>query len=488
MFRFRGRTVALSGFAPRTTLLDWLRLEAGATGVKEGCNEGDCGACTIVLARLRDGRLVHEAVNACILLLGQIDGCEVLTVEDLADGAHLHPVQQALVDFHGSQCGFCTPGIVMSLFALHQDGPHPATYAEICDRLAGNLCRCTGYKPIIEAALASCAEPAADRFTAAQDARAAALAAINDARDLFVGDPSGFFAAPASVDALAALLLAHPDALIVSGATDVGLWITKALQDPRKIVWLGRVAGFDDVRTENGALRIGAGASLAKARAALGAHADDLGEIVRRFASTQIRNSATVGGNIANGSPIGDLAPCLIALGATLVLRRGDETRRMPLEDFFVAFRKQDRRASEFVAAIELPARAAHTQFRAFKVSKRPDEDISAVLGAFGLTIENGCITDARVAFGGMAATPARAMKTERALVGAALADPASWRPAIDALSQDYTPIDDMRASAAYRRMVAANLLRKALMELAGSAAPLRVATLAPVETAGADV
>ena len=257
-FRFRGQTVALDRFAPRATLLDWLREEAGAKGTKEGCGEGDCGACTIVLSRCgADGEPTYEPVNACILLLGQVDGAEVLTVEDLAEGGRLHPVQQAMVDFHASQCGFCTPGIVMSLFALYHQR-EPATYAGACDALAGNLCRCTGYRPILEAALATCDGRPADRFAAAANERAGALAALADDRDLLVGDDDAFFAAPASESSLAALLARHPKAVMVAGATDVGLWITKQLRDPRQIVWLGRVAGLDAIEEGTGSLRIGA--------------------------------------------------------------------------------------------------------------------------------------------------------------------------------------------------------------------------------------
>src|ERR1700722_4211987 len=237
-FRFRGENRTLDGFPPRTTLLDWLREEAGAKGTKEGCGEGDCGACTVVLSRLRGGALTYQPVNACILLLGQVDGAEVLTIEDLAEGETLHPVQQAMVDFHGSQCGFSPPGIVMSLFALYHRN-EPASYAEVCEALAGNLCRCTGYKPILDAALATCEGQPADRFETQAAERRDAIAALADGRDLFVGDESAFFAAPASEAALAELTARYPDAVLLGGATDVGLWITKQLRDPKRIIWLG---------------------------------------------------------------------------------------------------------------------------------------------------------------------------------------------------------------------------------------------------------
>jgi xanthine dehydrogenase small subunit len=291
-FRFRGEAVALDRFSPRATLLDWLREGAGATGTKEGCAEGDCGACTVVLARNRDGARTHEAVNACVLLLGQVDGAEVIVVEDLADGATLHPVQQAMVDRHASQCGFCTPGIVMSLFALYQRA-EPATRASVCDQLAGNLCRCTGYRPIVEAALETCAGAPADRFAAAAAERAAALAALADGADLFVGDESTFFAAPASEAALGALYARHKDAVLLGGATDVGLWVTKQLRDPRKIIWLGRVAGLDRIEAAGGGLDVYATTSLERAKPHLAALHPDLGEIMRRFGSAQARSAAT---------------------------------------------------------------------------------------------------------------------------------------------------------------------------------------------------
>jgi len=473
-FRFRGQTIALGRFSPRATLLDWLREEAGAKGTKEGCAEGDCGACTVVLSRLRNGAIRYEPVNACILLLGQVDGAEVLTIEDLADGEELHPIQQAMVDFHGSQCGFCTPGIVMSLFALYRQR-EPATYAGVCEALAGNLCRCTGYKPIIDAALATCEGEPADRFEAQAAERRAALAALVDARDLFVGNEDAFFAAPASEAALADLYARHPQAILLGGATDVGLWITKQLRDPRQIIWLGRVAGLDAIEESAEGLRLGAGATLARATPHLKALHPDLGVLMSRFGSRQVRESGTVGGNIANGSPIGDLAPALIALRGRVELRKGEASRVLALEDFFLGYGKQDRAGGEYVRALLAPRLAANQAYRAFKVSKRFDEDISAVMGAFRFTLDGRRIAAARIAYGGMAATPKRAAGAEKALLGASLDDRASWSAAMAAIADDFTPLTDMRASAAYRAKVAANLLTKALMEIAGCEAPTRI-------------
>jgi xanthine dehydrogenase small subunit len=481
-FRFRDGEVVLRQFSPRATVLDWLREEMGEKGTKEGCAEGDCGACTVVLARLRGGRLAYEPFNACILLLGQIDGAELITIEDLAAGGDLHPLQQAMVDAHASQCGFCTPGIVMSLFAAYHAGA-PQTYPELCDQLAGNLCRCTGYRPILAAALETCNGAPTDRFAASARERAAALAGLADNRDVFVGDEAAFFAAPASLDSLAALYARFPDATLVGGATDVGLWITKQLRDLKRVIWLGRVAGLDTIgESADGALSVGATLNLEDALPLMGTIHPDLKELLRRFGSRQVRASGTVGGNIANGSPIGDLAPALIALGGRVVLRKSARTRVLPLEDFFIAYGKQDREPGEFVLAVEAPRLAGHQRYRAFKVSKRLDEDISAVMLAARFDLDGRKITGARVACGGMAAIPKRAAKAERALVGASLDEPATWRFAREAIDEDFAPLTDMRATAAYRKTVAANLLEKALMEISGVRAPSRIGALDAVE------
>jgi xanthine dehydrogenase small subunit len=462
----RGARVEVRAFHPRTTLLDYLRLQDRSLGTKEGCAEGDCGACTVALGRVKGGRLVYEPINACILLLGQADGAEIVTVEDLA-GDELHPVHAAMVRHHGSQCGFCTPGIVMSLFALYQEGVRPVTREAVNDALAGNLCRCTGYRPIIDAALEACAGQAQDRFAEARAATVERLARDADREDILVGDEARFFAAPATEESLAQLYATHPDATLVAGSTDVGLWITKGLAPVEKVIWLGRVAGLDRLEEDETGLRIGATVTHADATPALAAIDPDLGEMMRRFGSVQVRASGTVGGNVANGSPIGDLPPALIALGASLELRRGDAVRTLPLEQFFLAYRRQDRQPGEYVRRLLVPKLARDEVFRAFKVTKRFDEDISAVMGAFKLALEGRRIARARIAFGGMAGVPKRAAETEAALDGASLDEPAAWEPAYAALARDFQPLTDHRASAAYRATIARNLLFKALTEIA---------------------
>ena len=457
----------LDRFSPRTTLLDWLRLQERLIGTKEGCAEGDCGACTVVIVRERGSRLVYEPVNSCITMLGQIDGAELITVEDLADDGVLHPVQEAMAREHGSQCGFCTPGIVMSLFAHYHECGGATNRDNINDALAGNLCRCTGYRPIVDAALEVC-HGADDQFARTAAARRRAIAALDDKTDLFVGDERAFFAAPASEQSLAQLYTRHPDATIIAGATDVGLWITKKLAPIEKIIHVGRVAELATIEKTADGFALGAIVSLARASSVLGPIDPDIGEVLRRFGSIQVRAAGTVGGNIANGSPIGDLAPMLIALDAGVELRHGEKIRRLPLENFFLDYGKQDRARGEFVRRLMVPKLPPATHFRAYKITKRFDEDISAVLAVLRATVDGGRITDARVAFGGMAGIPKRAKAVEETLRGLPLTDTARWRAAADAVGKDFAPLTDLRASAGYRSRVAGNLIVKAIAEIAG--------------------
>ena len=466
-FRRQGRTISIADFPPRTTVLDWLRLQERSIGTKEGCAEGDCGACAVVVVREQDGRLVYEPVNSCITMLGQIDGGELITIEDLADNGVLHPVQEVMAREHGSQCGFCTPGIVMSLFAHYHGCGGATTRDKINDALAGNLCRCTGYRPIVDAALEVC-NGADDQFTRNAAVRRRAIAALDDKADLFVGDEKSFFAAPASEDSLARLYAQHPDATIIAGTTDVGLWITKKLMPIEKIIHVGRVTELSKIESTEEGYALGAIVSLTRAMPVLGAIDPDIAEVLRRFGSIQVRASGTVGGSIANASPIGDLAPMLIVLGGSIELRHGEKVRRLPLENFFLDYGKQDRAKGEFVRRLVVPNPPPASHFRAYKISKRFDEDISAVLAAFCLTVDAGRISEARVAFGGMAGIPKRAKSVEESLRGLSLTDTRGWQVAADAVKKDFTPLTDLRASAAYRGQVAGNLVIKALAEIAG--------------------
>jgi len=468
----KGQMVELADIEPTALLLDYLRETEGAKGTKEGCGEGDCGACTVAVGRLRDGRLVYEPVNACIQLLGQVDGAEVVTVEDLVGPeGQLHPVQAAMVESHASQCGFCTPGFVMSLFTLYQAADARTLDRDtVTDWIAGNLCRCTGYRPIVEAALSACAAPRRDHFAANASETAGLLSFLADNDDIFIGDSDRFFASPATIDGVADLYEQHPDATIVAGATDVGLWITKQLRDLPKIIHVGRARGLDHVADTGLEVMIGAAATYATVEPYLRAIDPDLGELLRRLGSKQVRASGTVGGNVANGSPIGDTPPALIALGASVELRKGRRVRSMPVEDFFVDYGKQSREKGELVIGLVVPKLADGQVFRCYKVSKRFDQDISSVMGAFRFTVgEDGKIAEARIAYGGMAATPKRAKRVEVALKGALLRDSRAWAQAFAALREDFAPIDDHRASARYRSETAHALLGKALIEAAGT-------------------
>jgi xanthine dehydrogenase small subunit len=399
-----------------------------------------------------------------------VDGAEVVAVEDLAEDDRLHPVQAAMVEKHGSQCGFCTPGFVMSLFTLYQSTDGPVGRAEVNDWIAGNLCRCTGYRPIVDAAVSACAGPRDDKFRTASADTAGVLDFIADDRDLFIGDDERFFAAPASIEGLAALYEKHPTAVIVAGATDVGLWITKQLRDIPKIIHIGRVPGLDGIEDTGREILIGAAATYADAEPYMRSIDPDLGELFRRIGSRQVRASGTVGGNVANGSPIGDTPPVLIALGATMELRRGERARVMQVEDYYIEYGKQNRAAGEFVTGLMVPRLREGQVFRCYKISKRFDQDISSVMGAFRFTLDGDqVIREARIAYGGMAGIPKRAKAAEAALHGAAIRDSSAWSRAFAALREDFAPLDDHRASANYRAETAHALLGKALLETAGT-------------------
>jgi xanthine dehydrogenase small subunit len=477
-FLRRGAIISHRVPNPMQTVLDYVRLEEKSKGTKEGCNEGDCGACTVTIGSLKHGKLIYEPANACILLMGQLEGKELITVDDLAQDGVLHPVQRAMVDLHGSQCGFCTPGIVMSLFTVFHSENTPTRQA-IEDALAGNLCRCTGYRPIVDAAFKALHGKLEDAFTRRRSETVSALQKLKERGDVFAGDARSFIAVPKSEASLLKLADEHRGAAIVAGATDVGLWITKQLRVMPKLIFTHGLAALHAIDETDTRVSIGAAVTYAEGLSSLGKVHDDVAEVMRRIGSAQVRASGTIGGNIANGSPIGDMPPLLIALGATVVLKSAHRMRELPLEHFFIAYGKQDRAAGELVWRIDVPKLQPDQTFRAYKISKRFDQDISAVMAAFQFTCEGKRITSARLAFGGMAATPKRASLTETRLQGARLDDAATWTHAIAALSEDYQPISDMRASANYRLTVAQNLLRKALMETGGGEHSLRVLELA---------
>jgi len=470
-FLLNGDPIELGDVGPATTVLDYLREIRDLRGTKEGCGEGDCGACTVAVGRLENGGVRYRAVNACIQFLATLDGCSLLTVEGIGQpGGVLHPVQAEMVARHGSQCGFCTPGFIMSMYVLWAGGGRPSR-DRIAEELAGNLCRCTGYGPIVDAMEAAMGQPA---VLAAEERIARLLAVLRPDEDLLLSGPAGTFHAPLTLDSLARACRQAPQATVLAGGTDVGLWVTKQNRKLHHVIYTGQVAELLEIRETPETFSIGAAVRYSDLPPALLADYPDFAAVLRRIGSRQIRNLGTMGGNIANGSPIGDTPPLLIAMGARLLLRHGETQREIALEDFFLAYGRQDRAPGEVVVGVTIPRPAPGWRFSAFKLSKRFDQDISAVCGAFNLKIADGRVEAARIAFGGMAATPKRAQEAEAALTGQPWTEGAVEH-ACAALERDFSPIGDMRASADYRRQAAANLLRKVHLETALDKARTRI-------------
>ncbi len=497
-FLLNGKRVELTDIDPHLSLLDFVREHRHISGTKEGCAEGDCGACTVVIGELtRDDagrdRVALFPINACIRLLPTLDGKAVFTIESLkAASGVLHPTQQAMVDCHGSQCGFCTSGFVMSLFALFKNEASP-NRAQTCDAIAGNLCRCTGYRPILDAAQVmyqAAPQPSLSgmeqwMFTpATTDAAplpgeaelAATLLGLAHQDALQITSAHGTFIAPKTVHDFSAAVLAHPDAWILGGGTDIGLWVNKALQTNAMIIYTGEVAALKHIAETSEGLRIGAAVPLEPAFRAMNCLYPELAHVWTRFASWPIRASGTLGGNVANGSPIGDSMPALIAIGAQVVLRHGEAHRTILLESLYLDYKKQSREIGEWVEAIIVPSRPTHgtLQIAAYKNSKRNEQDISAVFAAFAIESDRGVVKRCRIAFGGMAGTPKRAANAENALLDQSWSE-TSVRAAMEALAQDYQPMTDMRASAAYRMQVAQNFLQRFWLETSGEVVETRV-------------
>ena len=470
-----GTVHTLDDLRPTTTVLQFLREHLGRSGTKEGCAEGDCGACTVVLAELVGTEVTYRAVNACIQFLPTLDGKALISVESLKAeaGGELHPVQRAMVECHGSQCGFCTPGFVMSLYALYRSNRNPDDEA-IRHALSGNLCRCTGYRPILAAARRMYEYPrAADTLDRELKERLLGMRVTREKR-FAVGN--GEYIAPTTVAELTRALGQRPQATILAGGTDVGLWVTKQQQDLPTLIYIGNIAELKRIERFDHYTEFGAAVSLTDAFAELTHEYPDLHEIARRFASPPICNAGTLCGNVANGSPIGDSMPALICLGTIVVLQSAGGSRVIALEDFYFDYMKKDLHPGEFVAAVRVPRARKGVSLRSYKIAKRYDQDISAVCGAFAVELAGGKIRGARVCFGGMAAIPRRAENCERALIGA------DWNATVlarasQSLAKDFQPITDMRASQGYRLRVARNLLRRFHAELSQNGRPSSVWT-----------
>lgn len=463
-FLLNNEQCSIDDVNPNISVLDYLRDHLDRVGTKEGCASGDCGACTVVLGEVRDGQLSYSAINSCITPVGNLHGKQLITVEDLKSGSSLHPVQQAMVNCHGSQCGFCTPGFVMSMFAYRKTNEH-AERESIIEALGGNLCRCTGYQPIIAAALQMYEPNAEDQFSDKEKDTLAALATIEESSDAVALSGAGKdYYAPTSCAQLADLLSTHPDAKLVAGGTDLSLEFTQFLREIDTLIYTGRVAEMLQLVETDNNLEIGGAISYSDCKDALCREYPDLHEFIERLGSRQIRNQGTLGGNVGNASPIGDMPPVLIALNAQLVLRSASGARTIPVEDYFISYKVTDQQAGEFIETIIVPKAKAGYHFKAYKISKRLEDDISAICGIFYLSVDKGVIVDASIAFGGMAEIPKRASLCQRALIGQ------PWNQntidvAMEALDNDYTPISDFRASSKYRALVSKNLLQRLFLD-----------------------
>nr|WP_153384092.1 xanthine dehydrogenase small subunit [Pseudomonas sp. FSL R10-0056] len=455
---------------PNLTVLNYLREHLHKPGTKEGCASGDCGACTVVVGELHTDaegleRLRYRSLNSCLTFVSALHGKQLISIEDLKHQGQLHSVQRAMVDCHGSQCGFCTPGFVMSLFALQKNSTGQPDGHQAHEALAGNLCRCTGYRPILAAAEQACSGQQQDQFDTHQSATIALLKTITPTQtgELNSGDKRCLL--PMTISDLAQLYESQPQARLLAGGTDLALEVTQFHRPLPVMIYVGNVAEMKHIERFDDRIEIGAAVSLTDAYGTLKAEYPDFGELLQRFASLQIRNQGTLGGNIGNASPIGDSPPLLIALGAQLVLRKGQTLRTLAIEDYFIDYRVTARQEGEFIEKIIIPRADPSHAFRAYKISKRLDDDISAVCAAFNLHIENGVVIDARIAFGGMAGTPKRASACEAVLHNAPWNN-ATVERACNALSQDFSPLSDFRASKEYRLLSAQNLLRKYFIEL----------------------
>lgn len=476
-FVLDGQIVEAQGKRRTTTVLDYLREQLHRTGTKEGCAEGDCGACVVMVGELNAAGtgVDYLATNACIQLLPTLDGKSVKTVESLkkADGT-LHPVQEEMVKCHGSQCGFCTPGIVMSLVNMTQTNTTPSRQ-EITDALSGNLCRCTGYAPIIDAAAKACEKKSALKIDDSAD-----IALLNEIKrpstptmsldgEIIVQPvvrtkKGNEFVSPSTLAEVADYLVKYPTTTLLAGSTEIGLQVNKQFSRPDHIMYLGNVQELRQVGETDKAWRIGAAVSLTHVEALVAKAYPDFAEVLRRFGSPPIRSTATLAGNIANGSPIGDTMPCLLALGATLILRRGDKSRRVLLENFYTGMKKNVLEAGEFIEAIELPKPVAGQVFRAHKVSKRFEQDISATCAAISYTLKAGKLSGVKLAYNGLAPSPCRTPKLEAVLEGKA-PDAVTAVDLDAAIATSFTARDGLRATWGYRALVARNLVLEFIEE-----------------------
>ncbi|MEE9332871.1 MAG: xanthine dehydrogenase small subunit [Granulosicoccaceae bacterium] len=460
-FIYGEQTISLGHTAADTTVLEWLRLHANQTGTKEGCASGDCGACTVVVVELNVGHtaLVYQPVNSCIAFVGSLHGKQLISVEQLADGTALHPVQQAMVDQHGSQCGFCTPGFIMSMFAhFHAEETTRSDPHQIEHALAGNLCRCTGYKPI-KRAMSAALDSDTDQYKLVNDVTLAKLKALQTA-----GADDRCYLIPKSLSELFAMQQQHPEARVVAGATDLALEVTQQLKPIDKLIHLKSIPELAGIDQTDDSVTIGATVSVQDCLSLMAPLVPGAEQMLLRFGSSQVRGQATIGGNIGNASPIGDLPPLLLALDATLELQGPAGKRSLPINEFYLEYKQTALQANEIITAVSFTVPSADSRFAVYKISKRMDDDISAVCLAISMQISADKISSMRLALGGMAATPKRSSKAEQAAIG----KPWNEQTVSEiqaALSEEFSPLSDARASAEYRTLVTNNLVMRFYIE-----------------------
>jgi xanthine dehydrogenase small subunit len=476
-FLLNNDDVVIENIDPNLTVLQYLREIQFKSGTKEGCASGDCGACTVVLAELDENKpdqLNYKSINSCITFVGSLHGKQLITVEDLKDGAKLHHAQQTIVDNHGSQCGFCTPGFVMSSFALHKHNKTPSR-SEVLEALAGNLCRCTGYRSIIEAAITSNKSTEQDSFAQHYQQTLSKLIELKKLPKPVLSGNNHDFISPKNIDELAYELTSEPNSTLVAGGTDLALSVTQNLATIDKLVYVGNVKELTSMTETEAEIIIGSALPYSKFIETLHHYYPELGDMIERIGSKQVRNTGTLGGNVGNASPIGDMPPALIALGANMTLHLNGEERTILVEDYFVDYKKTVLKPSEFIKSIQIPKPTAGQTLKLYKISKRIDDDISAVLAAFFIEQgDGGKITNVRLAFGGMAGIPKRASATEQTLQGKSL-DKESVAQAKLALATDFQPMSDVRASDKYRMKVAQNLIEKCYLEMQNRTIETRV-------------
>jgi xanthine dehydrogenase small subunit len=474
-FYLNGQPQKLDAVDPNMSVLAYLRTKMALTGTKEGCASGDCGACTVAIGSIDPQHpdiLRYDNINSCIAVVGSLHGKHLVTVDALKSEPP-HPVQQAMVEHHAAQCGFCTPGIVMSLFTVHQScqtNDQPPEMETLLDALSGNLCRCTGYRPILAAAATACLpDPSQHGNPIETDwlnnlAMRDELIRIARQHGSLNDEKNQRYESPKTLAELRALRTAHPDARLIAGGTDLMLEVTQQLNRFEHLIALEGVDELHQMEVRSDGLYLGAAMTYRALLPTLAGPWPTIGHLLKRLGSSQIRNRGTLGGNIGNASPIGDMPPILIALGAEVELDSADGLRRLPLQDFFLGYKRTALRAHEFIRGVFIPAHDDAAIFKVYKISKRFDDDISAVLGAFWVKQSNDRVIDCRLAYGGMAAIPKRATGAEQALMGRPW-DETSVRAAVEALAQDFTPMSDVRASATYRTQIAGNLLWRAWLE-----------------------